>query len=110
MIAPDLVIKSKRKTLSLCVMKDGRVVVHAPTNAKSEDINRFIFDKQGWLTSKLAIIENNKFLYDDVINYKRLLFLGAKHKIYRGQGSKVVIGDDFSILLPSKIKDELNLI
>ena len=99
-------MKSKRKTLSLCITKDGKVVVHAPTRAKSEDIERFVIEKQSWLTSKLAIIESNRSVYDDVIRYKKLLFLGARYTPQRGEGAKIHFNDDFCIIIPNKIGDD----
>ena len=86
-------------------MKDGRVVVRAPSRARQSDIDKFIFEKQSWLTSKLAAIENNKNTYYDVMNYSVLLFLGAKYSLCKWSGKKIAVGENFSILVPNGAED-----
>lgn len=104
MIAPDLILKSKRKTLSLCVMKDGKVIVKAPTRAKQQDIDKFIYEKQAWLSEKLAIITSNRTAYDDIINYQKFLYLGQRYSLKSDSSNKITINDEFNILIPSKIE------
>jgi len=103
LIAPDIILKSNRKTLSLCIMKDGQVVVRVPTRAKQCDIDRFILEKQGWLAQKLAFIQNIKTRYDDVSSYQKVLYLGERYTLKRGRVRGIVIGDDFSIIIPEKL-------
>ena len=60
MIVPDLIERSKRKTLSLSVMKDGAIIVKAPLSMQESVINKFIEGKQNWIKEKLAIVNKNK--------------------------------------------------
>ena len=109
MITPDEIVKSNRKTLSLCVMKDGRVIVRAPSRAKDIDIERFITQKQEWLSEKLSIIENNKNKFGDIISYKKFLFLGQRYTLKYDQTKKIEIGDNNEILIPNRYdKSKLN--
>jgi hypothetical protein len=48
------VIRSHRKTMSLEITKDLRVIVRAPINMPTYEIRKFINDKSSWLNEKLA--------------------------------------------------------
>ncbi len=48
------IIRSDRKTLSLQVYPDGRVIVRAPRRVSKEQIDAFLAQKQTWLESHLA--------------------------------------------------------
>ena len=103
MITPDVILKSKRKTLSLCVMKDGKVVVRAPSRANQTDIDRFIAEKQNWLATKIALIMNNRTTFEDVIHYQKFLYLGQRYTLKSANVSKIQIDDNFNILIPNKL-------
>jgi predicted metal-dependent hydrolase len=47
-------IRSKRRTISIEITPDARVVVRAPRNAPVSDINRFIGEKADWIDRHLA--------------------------------------------------------
>ncbi len=46
-------IRSRRKTISIEVTKDQRVIVRAPNRASLTDINRFIGEKADWIDKSL---------------------------------------------------------
>lgn len=59
-IAYSLIRSKKRKrTISLRVMPDGRVVIRAPHRAPQEEIDRFYQAKTAWVKKKLVERENN---------------------------------------------------
>ncbi|MBQ4542128.1 MAG: DUF45 domain-containing protein, partial [Clostridia bacterium] len=60
MIVPDYIERSKRKTLSLTVLKNGNVIVKAPISMRDEVINRFVEDKQSWIREKLSSIKETQ--------------------------------------------------
>ncbi|MDE6059185.1 MAG: M48 family metallopeptidase [Clostridia bacterium] len=55
-----VIVRGRRKTLSVSVNRDAEVVVRAPLYIKDEEINRFIEKHQSWIRSRLALIEKNK--------------------------------------------------
>ena len=57
MIVPDYIERSNRKTLSLTVLKDGNIIIKAPISMKDDVIEKFVFDKQDWIRSKLMTIK-----------------------------------------------------
>ncbi len=56
------IIRSKRKTISLEVKSDLRVIVRAPLRMKDKDINKFIDSKSMWIENKLNIVRNRQQL------------------------------------------------
>ena len=81
MITPDLITRSNRKTLSLSILKDGQIIVKAPTKMSGSAIEKFIYEKQDWIKQKLAFIENNRQKYDDIISYKKFLLFGNRYEL-----------------------------
>ena len=51
------IIYSKRKTLSLCLMRDGRVVVRAPYHTPRSRIDKFVTDNVKWIETRKKAIE-----------------------------------------------------
>ena len=49
MIKPDTIIRSDRKTLSVCIDSLGRVTVRAPKRCSEERIFAFLRDKEAWI-------------------------------------------------------------
>lgn len=49
MIAPNKIIRSNRKTLSICVTAEGQVIVRAPKQLSLDRIESFVLSKQKWL-------------------------------------------------------------
>lgn len=48
------VIRSRRRTLAICVRPDGRVEVRAPLRLPQREIGRFVAEKQRWIKEKQA--------------------------------------------------------
>ena len=47
-------IRSRRKTLAIEITREARVVVRAPLRCPQRDIDRFLKEKEGWITTHLA--------------------------------------------------------
>lgn len=99
------IIKSERKTLSLIIEHDGKVVVRAPKFLTDYEIKKFIFNKKDWIISKLINIKPIKEkTYTDG---EKFLYLGKYYKLIIIEGNYGVgIQDDF--LYISLKKDFLN--
>ncbi len=107
MITPDLITRSNRSTLALSILKDGQIVVKAPMRLSSESIQRFIYEKQGWIMQKLAIIEGNKQKYDDVISYRKFMLFGNKYDLKIANVKKIETGkNETTIYFPSGIDND----
>lgn len=53
-LIPDRLIRTRRKTLSLEISRDAKLIVRAPKNAPMYFIEGFISKKQRWIEKKLA--------------------------------------------------------
>ncbi len=51
-------IRSKRKTISIQISPDGRVVVRAPLRTPVREINKFVGEKADWIEKHLRAIED----------------------------------------------------
>lgn len=54
------IVKSKRKSISIQITPDGKVIVRAPLRANQEYINQIVSEKEGWIRKKLIEIESTK--------------------------------------------------
>lgn len=105
-ITPDFIERSKRKTLSLSVLKDGSVVVKAPISMRDETINRFVEEKQNWIKDKLFIVNKTKVKFDDIVHYQKFLLYGNKYSLLLSDVKKIETNDYFQIVMPQKIERE----
>ena len=108
MIVPDYIERSNRKTLSLMVLKDGNVIVKAPISMKDDTIEKFVFEKQDWIRSKLSAISKTQSKFDDVIHYQKFLLYGNRYSIIIDDVKRIETNDSFQIVLPRKVdKDKI---
>lgn len=106
MITADLIQRENRKTLTLSVMKDGRVVVKAPHKMSSDLINKFIEDKQRWLEAKVLLVKNMREEFSECIVYKQTLIYGVRYKICVGDTKSVIVDSSKkTIVAPKSISD-----
>ena len=106
MIIPDYIERSNRKTLSLTVLKNGNVIVKAPISMKDEVIERFVFEKQDWISSKLSMINKTQSKFDDVIHYQKFMLYGNKYSLVFDDVKNIKVNDSFEIILPQKLEHE----
>ncbi|MBR2909684.1 MAG: M48 family metallopeptidase [Clostridia bacterium] len=107
MITPDLITRSNRRTLSLSVLKDGQVIVKAPTKMSQEAIDRFIYEKQHWIREKLAVIHQNQAKFDDIIHMKKYLLYGNQYDVKIANIKKIQTStQDMCIYIPTSIEPD----
>ena len=106
MIVPDYIERSNRKTLSLTVLKDGNIIVKAPISMKDDVIERFVFDKQDWIKSKLMTIKETKSKFDDVMHYQKFLLYGNKYTLLLDDVKKIETHANFQIIFPKKTEQD----
>ena len=106
MIVPDYIERSNRKTLSLTVLKDGNVIVKAPISMKDDVIEKFVFDKQDWIRSKLMTIKETKNKFDDVMHYQKFLLYGNKYTLLLDDVKKIETNANVQIIFPKKTEQD----
>lgn len=104
-------IRSKRKTIAICVNRDGSVIVRAPLRAAQSTIDRFVCEKKDWITNKSGQMSTlaetrEKFA---VTQGSTLLLLGRSYPVIHAKEvaftgtSFTVPKEDFSVLKPKLI-------
>ena len=106
MIVPDYIERSNRKTLSLTVLKDGNIIIKAPISMKDDVIEKFVFDKQDWIRSKLMTIKETKNKFDDVMHYQKFLLYGNKYTLLLDDVKKIETNANFQIIFPKKTEQD----
>lgn len=101
MIKADEIIKTNRKTFSLSLDKDGRVIVRAPKYYSDKKINEIILDSQDWLEKALNSFEKsqNRILGYSVCDGGKIPLLGEDFDIKFTNNKKAFI-DGRTIYLP----------
>lgn len=103
-VVPDKIIRSDRKTLTICIDAYNRLIVRAPKKCGDERIFAFIKAKENWILQKRAEREKTgiSFPTDDLQGYEFLL-LGRPCKIHITQEKRVRFdGENYILYLPDK--------
>ena len=107
MITPDLITRSNRRTLSLAILKDGKIVVKAPIKMSGEAIQKFIYEKQDWIKQKLAFIENNRQKFDEIISYSKFLLFGNRYELKLANVKTIQTSDsEMCIYIPKTVPED----
>ena len=98
-------VRSKRKTLSVCIT-GGEVIVKAPLEMSKEHIEDFLAQKSGWVTKKLADSARRADLFSSVIDGKQIMYHGAFYNVVIKPDVKRVKFDGSALFLPEKCLDK----
>ena len=81
---PHKTIRSNRKTIALQINENAELVVRAPYHVSQKRIDKFIEEKQEWLTkTQQKIIQRNELIQEnsEFKDGKTILFLGKEYPI-----------------------------
>ena len=82
MIRPDEIIRSNRKTLSVCIDCFGKLTVRAPRRCTDERIFAFLQEKEGWILCQKSKTQGAGIdLPTENLNGYSFLLLGETHRI-----------------------------
>ncbi|MCX7772359.1 MAG: M48 family metallopeptidase [Clostridia bacterium] len=98
----DELIRSKRKSVTLIITKEAKLVVRAPLRYPLREIEKLVEEKRRWIESKQreAI---NKLQCSDKLAFEvggELLFLGQSYRIEMQEDLKRVVVQDGKIVFP----------
>lgn len=99
-ITIDKLIRSRRKTISLAITPDGRLIVRAPLKTPVDFIRKFVLKKSSWIKKGQETLKERckKNPPKEFINGETFLFLGKKYPFK-------VVDDGVDI----ELKDSLNI-
>ena len=78
--------KKRRKTISLHIKEDGRIVIYVPYHTPKGEIEKFIKEKQSWIVEKIS--EKEKFTKEP-----NKAFIPGEKFLYLGESYPLEIGD-----------------
>lgn len=99
---PYQLIRSKRKTIAICITKDARVEVRAPLRSPISSIEGFLTQKESWIETQLKQRkqELEKQAAFSVGERDRLLFLGREYPVHLSPDCEKPSFDGKQFLLP----------
>ena len=87
--------KKRRKTISLHIKEDGRIVIYVPYHTPKGEIEKFIKEKQSWIVEKIS--EKEKFTKEP-----NKAFIPGEKFLYLGESYPLEIGDTHPKGIPLK--------
>ncbi len=95
----NIIVSSKRKTVSVTIYPDARVVIRVPKRLPQEKIDDIVKSKEDWIIKKIQYFEENKLQEvkeKEYVNGEIFYFLGKRYelKILNGTKNDVQIIDD----------------
>jgi predicted metal-dependent hydrolase len=104
-------VRSRRKTVAICILPGGTVEVRAPLSMPKADIDRFVLSKQQWIQEKLLVMKERSNLKSAFhLDYgDRVLVMGKEYPITLRPGNRIGFDDTQIYLVPGlsslQIKD-----
>ena len=79
----DKIIRSKRRTFTLEIKSDARLIVRAPEHASYESIQKIVYKKRSWISKKQKLAEEKykKVYPKEFVNGEGFLYLGDTYKL-----------------------------
>ncbi len=89
----DRIIRSKRRTVSLEITRDARLVVRAPEAVPWKYIEEFVLRKQSWITDK------QRFVRERYYHVRPKAFIDGEEFLYLGDAYRLSITEEGEQLL-----------
>lgn len=92
--------RSDRRTLSIKISRDAKVLVYAPRRMSLKHIEDFLFEKREWVIKNLAKVQERKAVSDSFVpgGESGLLLLGREYPLVTVSGRRAGFdGDSFFV-------------
>ncbi len=90
MVQIDVLLRTKRQSISISITPQGRVVVRAPTNCNYEKIISLVQQKQGWIEHHKKRIQQNLEINQNLFNLKQIMLLGETYQVLQSNEIKKI--------------------
>ncbi|MFH1859913.1 MAG: SprT family zinc-dependent metalloprotease [bacterium] len=99
----DQIIRSKRKTVSIEITRDARLIVRAPKATPLGFIEKFILKKRLWIQDKQKLVKekHSQSQPKEFVNGKEFLYLGNTYRLYivaENAPPLLLLGQEFCLL------------
>jgi hypothetical protein len=100
--------RSNRRTVGIRIDKEGSVTVRAPKNVSSDDIEKFLLEKKGWVLDKVKLMrKRSSEVPERTFNQgDKLPYLGDVYKISVTDNEKLIEKYKLSRLNPVTLEDD----
>lgn len=88
--------KKRRKTISLHINEEGRLIVYVPYHTPEEELEGFIKEKESWIIKKIS--EKERFIKEG-----EKAFIPGEKFLYLGESYPLEIGETNSKGIPLKL-------
>lgn len=111
MIQPDEIIRSNRKTISVCISPLGKITVRAPKRCDTGRIFAFLQEKEGWiLRQKAKTAGAGMRLPTENLHGYTFLLLGKQRQIFLDDGKTVRFDEQTDTIYLPKSNAQTKLI
>ena len=94
------IVRSKRKTLSLTVGRDGEIVVRAPLRTSQAEISAFVERHRRWLEKRISAVKNSPVLV--LSDASRVALFGREYTVRTGARARLTSGE---LYLPAEDRE-----
>jgi predicted metal-dependent hydrolase len=109
----DQLIRSHRRSISLTISSDGKLIVKAPTLMPMFFINRFIHEKQDWIERRITMIKVSPIKAQKVFTHgEKYYYLGNLYELSLESGRrKIEVTDTLNVpnIPKTLLKTELTM-
>ena len=102
MIIIDALVRSKRKSVSIMISPQGKLVVRAPTDCSIEYINTIVQKKEKWILAHQLKIKTRNELNQNILAYKSVLYLGQVYRLALADNIKKITIYNDAVYIPYK--------
>lgn len=103
-------IKSNRKTISIQVNEDGKLIIKAPKKISHSEIDLLIQKHHSWIEKRITYYENNKINKKEFKENQEFLFMGNAYFLkFDSNYSSPYIFEDNIFLSPKYDENWLNI-
>jgi len=104
----DEIIRSQRKTISLNITSDGRLIVRAPLGTSNSYILKLVEQKRTWIEEKKLLMQKRKERYKEkkFVAGEDFLYLGKAYFLNFSHLTNVVALEGNKIVLPEKARKQ----
>lgn len=89
------IIRSRRRSISVEITREGAIVVKAPILAPKFIVNQFLRERADWIEKTYAKISQKKAVKKQYVEGEEFLFLGKTYKLKLYDGIKIGFRDNY---------------
>jgi len=94
-------IRSKRKTLSLQINSDAKLIVRSPIRLSIKEIETFINDKSSWIDKKSKSVQSSLIQKPNYSEGEQFLYLGNQYTLTHSATQKTQLNFDGEVFILS---------